>query len=76
MIDQTLKLSDLDKMALDLSKARKDIVITEAKLAIAKSETAEWAFRYTVLQLYLKYNLDQTDTIDDQGNIIRTKEES
>ena len=65
------KLSDLDKMALDLVKQQRQTTLAEAKLALANNEKSELAFKYLVLQLYRKYNLSDTDAFDEQGNIIR-----
>ena len=65
-----LKLSDIDKMALDLAKERKLTALAEAKTAMANNEKAELTFRYTILQIYYKYGLKDTDTIQEDGSIV------
>jgi len=64
------KLSDLDKMALDLAKEKRKTVLAEAKTSIALNDSAELAFKYVVLQLYFKYNLSSSDAINENGEII------
>jgi hypothetical protein len=64
------KLQDLDKMSLDLAKARKQTTLAEAKTALAENEKAELAYRYFILQLYMKYGLTASDAISEAGDII------
>jgi hypothetical protein len=68
--DPLPKLSDLDKMALDLAKEKRKTVLAEAKTAIANNDAAELAFKYVVLQLYMKYSLTANDAINENGEII------
>lgn len=65
------KLLDVDKMAIDLSKSRRETALAEAKAALANNEKAELAYRYTVLQVYMKYGLTANDAINENGDIIR-----
>lgn len=65
------KLSEVDKMALDLAKERRLTALAEAKTAMAKNENAELSFKYTVLQIYMKYSLNQDDAISEDGTIIK-----
>ena len=65
------KLSELDKMALELSKAKRQIALAEAKTALAHNENAELAYKYVVLQIYMKYGLTEVDAISEAGDIIR-----
>lgn len=65
------KLLDVDKMALDLAKERRLTALAEAKAAMAKNDNAELAFKYVVLQIYMKYGLDQNDAISESGEIIK-----
>jgi hypothetical protein len=64
------KLADEDKAALDLAKSRKETAAAVAREATAKGETAELAFRYVVLQLYMKYGLSTNDALSDNGDIL------
>lgn len=65
------KLIEQDRMTLDLAKARRGTAEAQAKEALAKNETAELAYRYIVLQLYMKYGLTAADAITEAGEIIR-----
>jgi len=69
--DLPAKLTDLDRMTLDLAKERRNAVLAEAKFAVSKGENAELAYRYQILSLYLKYNLNQNDAINPEtGDIV------
>jgi hypothetical protein len=57
-------LLDVDKLALELAKAHRQTALAEAQTAQARAENAELSFRYTVLQIYRKYGLQDNDTID------------
>lgn len=66
------KLSDVDRLALQMAKMQRQIVLGEAKLALANNEKAETEYRYIVLQLYRKYRLGDADSISEEsGEIIR-----
>jgi hypothetical protein len=65
------RLMDIDKMALDLAKERRQTALAEAKTALAKNENAELAFKYVVLQLYMKYGLTDQDAISEAGEIVK-----
>lgn len=65
------RLMDIDKMALDLAKERRQTALAEAKTALAKNENAELAFKYVVLQLYMKYGLTDQDAISETGEIVK-----
>jgi hypothetical protein len=68
---QNPKLMDIDKMALDLAKEQRKTALAEAKTALANNEKADLAFRYVVLQLYMKYGLTDADAISEQGEIVK-----
>lgn len=65
------KLTDVDRMTLELAKQRRQTALAEAKTALAQSENAELAFKYVVLQLYMKYSLTDADAVSETGDIIR-----
>lgn len=67
---KTQKLSELDRMALELSKSKRFLFLAEAKTALANSEKSELEYKYVVLQLYMKYNLTEADAINENGDII------
>lgn len=64
------KLQEVDKMALELAKQRRQTALAEAKTALAQNENAELAYKYVVLQLYMKYGLTEADAISENGEII------
>lgn len=69
--EKTEKLSDLDRMALELSKQQRQTALAEARTALAQNEKAELAYKYVVLQLYMKYGLTEADVISEDGAIVR-----
>jgi len=68
---QKERLQETDRMALELSKANRKTALANAEKAIAQNETAELAYKYVVLQLYMKYGLTEQDAISEQGEILR-----
>jgi hypothetical protein len=64
-------LAEVDKLALDLAKEQRKTALAEAKTALANNEKAELTFKYIVLQLYMKYGLNERDAISEQGEIIK-----
>jgi hypothetical protein len=68
---QNQKLSDVDRMALELARQRRQTALAEAKTALAQNDNAELAYKYVVLQLYMKYGLTDADAISEGGDIVR-----
>ena len=64
------KLSDTDKMFLDLAKAKRETALAEAKTALAQHEKAELTYKYIVLQIYMKYGLTEKDALNENGDIL------
>ena len=71
MPDMKEKISDLDKMTIELAKANKRAALANAEKAIAQNDNADLAYKYLVLQLYMKYNMTEADIINEQGEIVR-----
>lgn len=67
----TPKLSDVDRMALELARQRRQTALAEAKTALAQNENAELAYKYVILQLYMKYGLTDADAISETGDIVK-----
>lgn len=67
----SLRLLDVDKLALDLARSQRQTALAEAKAALAQNEKAELAYKYVVLQLYMKYGLTEADAISENGEIIK-----
>ena len=65
------RLSDSDRMIVEVAKANKKLALVQAEKALAQNETADVSYKYMVLQLYMKYGLTAQDAIDESGNIIR-----
>ena len=70
-VPPTPKLSDVDRMALELAKQRRQTALAEAKTALAQNENAELAYKYVVLQIYMKYGLSDADAISEAGDIVK-----
>lgn len=64
------KLSEIDRMALELSKCQRQVAVAEAKTALANNEKAELQYKYVVLQIYMKYNLTEQDALNENGDIM------
>lgn len=61
-----------DFSALEIAKLNRKVALKEAEKALAQNESAEMAFKYIILQLYMKYKLDvAADAISDDGKIMR-----
>lgn len=65
------KMSETDRMQLELAKARRQTALAQAEKALAQNETAELNYKYVILQLYMKYGLSQVDAISENGDIVR-----
>ena len=65
------KMQEADRMTLELAKSRRETALAQAKEALAKNETADLAYKYVVLQLYMKYGLTTSDAISEAGDIVR-----
>lgn len=66
-----LRMQESDRMSLELAKANRKLALSEAQTALAKNENAELAYKYVVLQIYLKYGLNENDAINENGEIIK-----
>jgi hypothetical protein len=64
-------LSNVDVLALQLAKVKKELAVANIETAMAQQESADLAHRYVVLQLYMKYKLKEGDSINENGTIIR-----
>jgi hypothetical protein len=65
------RLLDVDRLALELAKQRRQTALAEAKTALAQNENAELSYKYVVLQLYMKYGLTDADAISESGEIVK-----
>lgn len=58
------KMAEEDRLALSLAKSRRET-------ALAQVENADLNYRYTVLQLYMKYKMDANDALSEDGSIVK-----
>ena len=58
-------LPENDRMALELAKAKRQVAMANAEKAVAQGETADIAYKYTVMQIYMKHGLTSEDTIQE-----------
>jgi hypothetical protein len=65
------KLSDVDRLTLDLAKSQRQTALAEAKAALANHEKVELMYKYITLQIFMKYKLTNQDTITEAGVIER-----
>jgi len=65
------RLTDMDRMALELARQQRLTTLAEARAAVAQTEKSELAYKYVVLQLYMKYGLTDADAISEAGDIIK-----
>jgi len=65
------RLSDIDRMALELARQQRLTALADARAAIAQNEKAELSYKYVVLQLYMKYGLTDADAISEGGDIVK-----
>lgn len=65
------RLSEVDKLNLDLARTKRATALAEAKTALANNENAELNYKYLVLQLYMKYGLTADDALSEAGDIVR-----
>ena len=65
------KLSEVDKLSLDLARTKRQTALAEAKTALANNENSELQYKYLILQIYMKYGLTADDALSETGDIIR-----
>ena len=65
------RIAEVDRMALELAKSKREVALAEAKTALANNEKADLAYRYVVLQIYLKYGMNDKDALTEAGEIVR-----
>lgn len=65
------RMDETDRLSLELAKQQRLVANAEAKAALANTEKTELAYKYFILQVYMKYNLTAADAIKENGEIIR-----
>lgn len=67
-------ISELDKSKLALSIMNRKLSLANAQRVLAEQENAELAYKYLVIQLYMKYGLTTEHVITDNGDIVLKSE--
>lgn len=65
------KMDETDRLTLELAKSNRKTALAEAQTALAKNENAELAYKLVVIQIYMKYGLNEKDAITEAGEIRR-----
>lgn len=65
------KIDEVDRLTIELAKANRKTILAQAEKALAQNETAELAYKYVILQIYMKYGLTASDAINEKGEILR-----
>ena len=64
-------LSPEDKMKIELAKMTVQLMEARGQIAMANFEKEKIAYQYMILSIYRKYNLDNSDAINENGEIIK-----
>ena len=64
------QLSEVDKVSLNQILMNRKMSLLQAEKVLAQHELSEMTYKYSILQLYMKYGLTANDNIDENGNII------
>lgn len=68
----TEKISEEDRLNLELAKSNRKVALANAEKALAQNEASELNYRYVVLQLFMKYGLNPTaDLLREDGTVLR-----
>lgn len=65
------RLSEVDKLSLDLARTKRQTALAEAKTALANNENSELQYKYLILQIYMKYGMTADDALSETGDIVR-----
>lgn len=58
------RITEEDLLKWELAKLNKQLAVSQAETALAKSDLADLHHRYTIMQIYMKYKLSDQDTIN------------
>jgi regulator of replication initiation timing len=65
------RLAENDKTMLETAKLKRELGVERAKTALAQSESSELTYNNVILQLALKYGLNNGDILNEDGTITR-----
>ena len=68
------KISEEDRLSLELAKANRKVALANAEKALAQNESAETNYRYTVLTIFMKYGMNPSaDLLKEEGTVFRDR---
>lgn len=67
------KLLENDVAIIETAKMKRELSLANVKSALVQSENAELSYNNILLQLALKYRLNEGDVIEEDGTIKRNK---
>lgn len=66
------KISEEDRLNLELAKANRKVALANAEKALAQNESSEVNYRYVVLQIFMKYGMNpNADLLKEDGTVMR-----
>ncbi len=66
------RISEEDRLALELAKANRKVALANAEKALAQNESSEMSYRYVVLQIFMKYGMNpNADLLKEDGVVLR-----
>lgn len=70
-MNEEVRISDLDRAALELAKKEISLALANAKLAVAEQEKCSLAHKLVVMQIFMKYGLTPDDQITEDGVVVK-----
>ena len=68
----TEKISEEDRLTLELAKSNRKVALANAEKALAQNESSELNYRYVVLQIFMKYGMNpNADLLKEDGAVMR-----
>lgn len=65
-------ISDLDKATIEIARINQRLTKALMEKSYAEKEYSDLSYKFLVLQLYMKYNLTEKDSISEHGEITRS----
>lgn len=70
------KVSEVDRLSIDLMNVQKKLAEALAEKAAVEAALADYKYKNTILQIYVKYGLSLNDSIDEKGNVKPNEEKT
>lgn len=68
------KVSEADRLSIDVMLLQKKLAEVLAEKSAVEAQLADFKYKNHVLQVYVKYGLTLTDTIDEKGCVSSNEE--